>query len=94
MKQTESLLLLAAIGGGLYLYSTSPARKRSWLINWANSQADGTIAVAAFKAMTDAEIVDTYDYIKNYIGAGKTVPAGTPLFLAIAAISTKYNIFT
>lgn len=97
MTKNTKLLALVALGVGAYflIKKGSPGSKRADLIAWIDTNpGDNSAAKNAFNAMSETEIAAVHDFIFNYFKKGLTVPAGTPLYNAIDAISTKYNIFT
>lgn len=101
---TNSLLLLAIAGLGLWYFTKGKATSRldqlNYLNNWADSSPVDTQGMKEhikniFVQMTDQELSDTYTFIHDYPEDGnKTVPVGSALQLRLIAISNKYNIFT
>lgn len=91
---------LAAVLGYMILKKGggSTASKTDYLVNWAYDNAPSMIEAQSlagvFGAMEPAEIDAVYSYVKDYFSQGKKPAAGSPLAAQIAAISTKYNIFT
>jgi len=102
-KNQNTLLYLLLAGGAVYLWWKSQggslADKRQYLLTWVQgSTGDTAESKAAMTAIvnqfTDQELNDVYEFIHNYAVKGLQVPAGSGLQLRLAAISSKYNIFT
>lgn len=96
-------LLAAGIGTFLLLKNKSGSaltadQQRQYLKDWAASVAGSNPdAATAFNNVIDLmspeEVGAVYSYVHDFIQTGQTLPDG-PLKDQIAAISTKYNIFT
>jgi hypothetical protein len=99
------LLIIAAVVAYSFLKKNgTPAAvdvnaERQFIIDFMNMGGDTDANKKSFATMvntqmTASEIDALYQYFSNYVSKGIDLPASSPLFPRVQAISYKYNIFT
>lgn len=103
MEKEKNVGLLLILAGAAAWFLLKPGSgtgsdKKGALLSWAQTTGSTSNEIAHFTSaityMTVSEISSTYDYVFNYIKKGTRPPQGSPLYNAILAISSKYDIFS
>lgn len=88
-------LLPAVVGAGIYFFITTMGTdKRKWLVSYITQSSGGDPGTPAYLAMiqsmplSDIDIV--YEWFKNYVSKGISVPTSTTLYQQIMALDLKY----